>query len=59
MELTLTPGSGRRDEGQGGLDRASLFTLADSSLRHYNINYLNKSPVFRSHRQVICLESTY
>lgn len=59
MELTLTPGIGRRDEGQGGLDRASLFTLADSILRHYNINYLDKSPVFRSHRQVICLESTY
>lgn len=60
MELILTPGSGRRDESQGGLDRASLFTLvADSILRHYNINYLSKSPVFRSHRQVICLESTY
>lgn len=36
MELTLTQtGSGRRDEGQGGLDRASLFTLvADNILRH-------------------------
>lgn len=36
MELTLTQtGSDRRDEGQGGLSRASLFALvADNISRH-------------------------